>query len=207
MRRFFTLFTTAALLVTPAIAQARGFDSDFSQTITGPLKLEIVVSDDLAHRANNLPEELKTRRTRGLNKGFANNGFYGDRDVEYLVKDMTKELSRDLAKRGIALSDTASTVLLVTIVNAKPNRPTAKQLSKDANLSFNSFGTGGAEISAEISSAGGEVIGQANYDYYGNLADNPFPPIGTWEDAERAFDYFSRSLSKKLVKVGAAGTG
>jgi len=47
MRKFLTLISAAALLSTPAIAQARGFDSNFSQNVAGPYKLEIVVSEDL----------------------------------------------------------------------------------------------------------------------------------------------------------------
>ena len=48
MRNILTLLSAAALLAVPTAAQARGLDSNFSQAVTGPIKLEIVVSEDLA---------------------------------------------------------------------------------------------------------------------------------------------------------------
>ncbi len=204
MHRSFALIAAAALMAAPVVSQARGFDFDFTQGISGPMKLEIVVSDDLAYRANNLPKKMSDRPVRRLNASFGNNGRYGEKEITYLIKDMNEELTHDFAKRGITLSDTASTTLRVTIEDVKPNRPTFKQLSTDSSISFQSFGIGGAEVSAEITSASGEIIGQVDYDYYSNLGDTPFPPVGTWEDTQRAFSRFSRSLSKKIAAAGAA---
>jgi hypothetical protein len=204
MRIFLTLISASALLVIPSMANAGGFNSDFSQTITGPMKLEVVVSDDLAHRANNLPEKLSDRPSRRLNATFGNNGQYGEKAISYLIDDMSEELLRDFSKRGIRLNDSSATILRVTIEDAKPNRPTFRQLSKDTSLSFQSFGIGGADVSAEVISAGGGVIGRADYSYYSTLNDHPFRPIGTWEDTNRAFDRFSKKLSKKLAANGAA---
>lgn len=206
MRHSFTLFAAAALLAAPTISQAHGFDSDLSKTISGPIKLEIIVSDDLAHRANNLPKKLSDRGSSRLNSPFANNGYYGDKAITYLIDDMNDELMRDFAKRGITLSDTASTVLLVTIENAKPNRPTFNQLSKDPSLSYKSFGVGGAEISAQVINANGDVIGEAEYDNFPSLNSGPFQYSATWMDAKRAFSRFSSKLSKKLAAAGAAGS-
>lgn len=205
MRLILTLFTTAALLATPAFAHARGFDSNLPASVTGPIKLEIVVSDDLAHRANNLPSKSSDRRSRRLGSSFANNGHYGDREIEFLIENMSDEILGDFAKRGITLSDTAATTLRVTIVDAKPNRPTFNQLSEDPSLSYQSFGAGGTEVTAEIISASGEVIGEADYDYYASLNDFPIGQAGTWSDAQRAFSRFSKTLSKKLAAAGAAG--
>lgn len=199
MRDFFTVLPVAALLAVPTMAHAGGFDYNFSQTISGPMKLEIVVSDDLAHRANNLPEKLSDRPSRRLNASFGNNGHYGDKAITYLIKDLNEELVRDFAKRDIVLSNSAATTLRVTIEDAKPNRPTFRQLSKDPSLSFQSFGIGGAEVSAKIIGANGEVMGQAEYDLFPSLNDTPFQPKGTWVDARRAFDRFSKKLSKKLA--------
>jgi len=193
MRKVLTLISTAALLTTPAIAQARGFDADFSQTITGPYKLEVVVSEDLAHRANNLPKKLSDRgSSRRLNGAFANNGKYGDKAIEYLLEDMEEELTGDFVKRGLTLSDTAPTLLRVTINEVKPNRPTFNQLTEDTSLSFQSFGIGGA------------VIGTAEYDYFSSFNDRSIQALGTWSDANRAFSRFSKILSKKLAKMNSS---
>ena len=205
MRKFLTLISAAALLSTPAIAQARGFDSNFSQNVAGPYKLEIVVSEDLAHRANNLPKKLSDRRsTRRLNAAFANNGNYGDKEIEFLLEDMEKEITRDFAKRDLTLSDTAPTLLRVTINKVRPNRPTHNQLSKDIGLSFSSFGIGGADVSAEIIAEGGTVVGTADYDYYSNFNDRiNLSGSSTWFDTSRAFSKFSRSLTKKLAAMNS----
>ena len=171
MRKFLTFISAAALLATPAFAQARGFDSDFSRAVSGPFKLEVVASEDLAHRANNLPKKLSDRgssRTRS-NSGFSNNGHYGDRAIEYLLEEMEEDIERNFVKRGVSLSETAPTLLRVTINEVKPNRPTFNQLSVEPSLSFNSFGIGGADVTAEIVSSGGNVIGTANYDYFSSF--------------------------------------
>lgn len=203
MRKFLTLISATAVLATPAFAQARGFDADFSQAMTGPFKLEVVVSEDLAHRANNLPKKLSDRGTSSrLNSPFSNNGKYGDREIAYLQEEMQEEIVEDFSKRGLALSESAPTLLRITIVGAKPNRPTFNQLSKDASLSFQSFGIGGAEMTAEFISAGGNVIGTAEYDYYSSFGDRPnLQASGTWTDANRAFSRFSNKLSKTLEKM------
>jgi len=202
MRKFLLVLTSTALLATPALAEARGFKSDLPSTISGPIKLEIIVSDDLAHRANNLPKKLSDRGTGSrLNAAFSNNGYYGDREITYLLEEMEEELVQDFGRRGLTLSETAPTVLKVTIETVKPNRPTIKQLSKDTSLSFQSFGIGGAEISAEFLSASGESLGQASYDYFSNLNDRPFRQAGTWADANRAFSRFSNRLTKELATL------
>lgn len=208
MRKFLTLISAAAILATPAFAQARGYDSDFSQAVTGPFKLEVVVSEDLAHRANNLPKKLSDRGSSSrLNSPFSNNGKYGDRAIEDLLEEMQDEIRDDFSKRGLTLSNSAPTLLRITIVDAKPNRPTFNQLSRDASLSFKSFGIGGAEIMAEFVSAGGTVIGTAEYDYYSSFNDRPaIQHSAVWMDADRAMSRFSKKLSKELVKMGPGGS-
>lgn len=205
MRIVTACLTAASLLATPALAEARGFDSDLNSSITGPLKIEVVVSEDLAHRANNLPKKLSDRGSHSrLNGTFSNNGYYGDREIEYLIEEMQEDLTKNFAKQGIVLSDNAPTLLRVTIEMAKPNRPTFRQLSKDASLSYDSFGIGGAEITAEVIAAGGTELGSASYDYYSSISDHPFGAVGTWSDANRSFSRFSKKLTKKLAALGAS---
>lgn len=204
MRKLLTCLTTAALLATPAFAEARGFKSDIDAAVSGPMKLDIVVSEDLAHRANNLPKKLSHRGGGSrLNSSFANNGRYGDKAIVYLIEDMQDELAQDFAKRNIALSDDAPTLLRVTIGMAKPNRPTFNQMSREPSLSFQSFGAGGADMSVEIIAAGGDVLGSARYTYYPSLNERPFTGVATWSDANRAFSRFSNRLSKELAVLSA----
>jgi hypothetical protein len=207
MRKFLTILSAAALMATPAMAQARGFDSDFSQKVTGPYKLEVVASEDLAHRANNLPKKLSDRGTSSRLRGsFSNNGKYGEKEIENLLEDMEMEITHDFTKRGLTLSDTAPTILRITINEVKPNRPTFNQLSKDPSLSFRSLSIGGADVSAEIISAGGSVVGTAEYDYFSSFNDINIRSNGIWTDTNRAFSRFSKKLSKKLAAVEGTAT-
>jgi len=206
MRKLTPLLTTAIAFSLPAMAGANGFESNLATTITGPIKVEIVVSEDLAYRADNLPKKLSDRGSSSrLNAAFSGNGKYGQRDIDRLVEEMTEELAEDFEKYGITTSDTAPTLFRVTLEMAKPNRPTFSQLSADSSLSFESFGIGGAEVTAELISAGGESLGSMEYDYYSSLHDYSFRPIGTWSDADRSISRFSKKATKKLAAMGAGG--
>ena len=206
MHKLAAILTVAAGLTLASQAQARGFKSDLSTTITGPINVEVVVSEDLAHRAENLPKKLSDRGSgRRLNAGFANNGLYGQKEIDRLVEEVNEELAHDFEKRGIAISENASTTLRVTLVMAKPNRPTHNQLSRDIGLSFNSFGLGGAELTADVIGANGESLGTMEYDYYTSFNERVFQPIGIWEDANRSISKFSRKASKTLAALGASG--
>jgi len=207
MRRILSLLSAAALLMVPASASALGLKTNFTETITGPIKLEIVLSEDLAHRANNLPKNLSDRTSGSRRTGsFASNGHYGDESLTYLIHDLNKELTDDFAKRDIVLSNTATIVLKVTLEKVKPNRPTRNQRRRDSNLSRKSYSIGGADISVDVISSSGSHIGSAKFDYYGSFGERPIFILDTWLDTERAFEMFSRSLSKKLVKAGASAT-
>ena len=206
MRRILRLFSAAALLLAlPTAAQAQGLKTDFSETIKGPVKLEIIVSEDLAHRANNLPKRQSQRisRTR-LNGSFSNNGKYGDKAITFLLNDLKEELVEDFEKRNIVISDKAETILKVTIEKVKPNRSTYNQLKEDSNLSVRSYSIGGAEVSVDISTINGKNLGHTYYDYYSSFGDRPIQGRKSWLDASDAFHSFSKQFSKKLAKAGAA---
>jgi len=87
--------------------------------------------------------------------------------------------------------------LRVKIADAKPNRPTFGQLSKQPNLSFRSLGTGGAELEGELIAAGGRSLGTMNYKWYEtDIRDAQYG--GTWSDAHRAFSRYARKTAKTL---------
>ena len=114
---------------------------------------------------------------------------------------MQEKITRDFAKRDIQLSDSAATLLRVTINEVKPNRPTFNQLSIEPNLSFTSLAIGGADVSAEIITADGGVIGTADYDYFSSFNDPQLQGSTIWTDTRRAFARFSKHLSKKLSRA------
>ena len=202
MRRLLTtsLLAISLIAAAPALAKSRGFDTTISAPLTTSVKIEIVLSEDMAHRANNLPEDRSRRGanfSRITNNGFAQNGFYGDRDLEYLQDTLLRNLEKRFAKKGIQIDDNAAAVLRVIIEDAHPNRPTLKQLSKSPSLSFRSLSIGGAEIAAQLTAADGSSLGDMSYRYFEtDIRDSSFG--GTWHDANRAIQRFAVRAAKTL---------
>ena len=194
------IFAASLAIAVPVSAKS---SSKFESTVSAPtpqaVKIEVMLSDDLAYRADNLPEKLRDRSgARGFNAGFSGNGFYGERDLDRLTERLEKKLERRLNKQGIQVDSEASTILKVTLVDAKNNRPTLEQLSKQTSLSFQSFGTGGAELSGELVNAGGTSLGTMSYAWYENSIRDAAYTAGTWTDAHRAFDRFAKKAAKDL---------
>ena len=186
----------------PLAAQAGGFG--YESTIAAPqintVKLDVRLSEDLAYRANNLPKKLRDRgNARGLNEGFAGNGFYGDKELNRLTERLSEKVSSKLEKNGFTVSDEATTTLIVTLDDVKPNRPTFEQLSRQPSLSFQSFAVGGAEIKSELVDSSGNSLGTADYRWFEN--DIRFANFGgTWQDANRAIGRFASRISKDLAE-------
>lgn len=193
-----SLIALSFAVTAPAIAKSYGFETTVTAPITTAVKIEVVVSEDMSHRANNLPKKISDRgHSSGLRSGFSGNGFYGDREITRLKERLESKLEKRLTKKGVQISDTASTVLRVTIEDAKPNRPTFKQLSKEPGLSYESFGNGGAELQAELIAAGGRSLGTMSYRFYEtDIRDAKFS--GTWGDAHRAFGRFASKAAKTI---------
>jgi hypothetical protein len=194
-----TIFLISALtLAAPASARSN-FQSTVEAPLSGAVKLEVIIGEELAYRAENLPKKLSDRGSGSrFGKGFGKNGNYGERDIARLQARLERKVAAQFTRKGITLSDNAPTVLRVTLTNAKPNRPTINQLSKEPGLSYRSFGLGGAEIEAELLSASGQPLGNMQYKFYeDDIRDAAF--TGTWTDAHRSFDRFARKAAKQLT--------
>ncbi len=199
MRKILLIAATLALGTSTAYGNSY---TKFQETITLPansaVKINVVLSEDMAHRADNLPEFFEDRgRASRQNDGFRGNGHYGQKELDDLMGRLSERLTKDLSSNGVRVSDTAPYTLLVTIDDARPNRPTTRQLSKSVNLSFSSRALGGATVEGQLVDASGNTLGAAEYGWYErNLGDS----IGlrTWEDAERALNLFSLRLAKSI---------
>lgn len=202
MRKILTasLLTASLLISAPALAKSFGYDSTITEPLSSPVKIEVVLSEELAYRANNLPRKLSDRGGRSrLNSGFSNNGYYGERDLAHLTERLHRKIETSFAKKGIAVSDKSSTVLRVTLANVKPNRPTFEQLRREAGLSYQSIGIGGAEIESELITAGGRSLGTLNYTWFENdIRDAQYG--GTWSDANRAISRYASRAAKTLSR-------
>ena len=117
---------------------------------------------------------------------------YGERELEFLTEEIRGDVTRELAKVGVSPAR-----IEVTIVDAKPNRPTFEQLGA-GGLSFQSFGIGGMDLKAIAYDEAGEIIGELEYDWFEwDIRDARFQT--TWGDARRASNRFAKRLAKQLA--------
>ena len=119
---------------------------------------------------------------------------YGVREGERLAEDVRRDLLRALDKAGVEPAR-----IEVTLIDAKPNRPTFGQLTSRPGLDpIRSISIGGAKVSAVAYDASGNEIGALEYKWYENNIRDVFG-AGTWTDANRSFYFFSRKFAKQLA--------
>lgn len=198
--------TTTALLLTACLAVAapasaknsQKFQSNLQAPVSNSVNVEIVIGDDLAWRGENLPKDRRDRgSSRSLNDGFAGNGFYGDKDLNLLAERLEVRMSERLSKSGIDISENATQTLRIILTDARPTRPTFRQMSGNTGLSMRSYGLGGAAFEGELVSSSGESLGTLSYAWYENdLRDSAYG--ATWTDARRAIDKFAKKTAKSL---------
>ena len=183
-----------------ASAGGVGYESNLSTVLTTPVSVDVKLSDELAFRANNLPEKLSDRGS-GLstNNGFSGNGFYGEDSLEDLRKDLFEDITRRLEKEGLQVAENAPAKLALTIEDVKNNRPTFEQLSREPSLSYQSFGIGGAELKGELFDSAGVSLGTMDYRWYDSFIQNANFASGTWTDTKRAFGRFSKKVAEDLA--------
>ena len=73
---------------------------------------------------------------------------YGQRELDLLSSELKRDVTRALERAGSAGPGGAR--LELVLADAKPNRPTYKQLSDHPGLSIESFGVGGARIEGRM---------------------------------------------------------
>jgi hypothetical protein len=114
----------------------------------------------------------------------------GVRDIDRLAADLKTETEREAAKNP-ALGGAR---IVLELADAKPNRPTFKQLSDNPGLSYQSFGVGGAQIEGHAVLPSGRVV-PLSYSYY--ETDIRFSRLGgTWADADGVIDRFAHRLAR-----------
>ena len=118
---------------------------------------------------------------------------YGVRDVQRLADDLKKDVERELERTGVLAGGRVE----LTLVDARPNRPTFKQLGDRPGLSFESFGTGGATIEGQAISVDGHVTPLRYRWYESDIRQAKLTT--TWSDAGRAIDRFAFQLGRGEV--------
>lgn len=115
---------------------------------------------------------------------------YGLREVDRLTVELRKEVEQQLSRTGVLAGGRVELVL----VDARPNRPTMKQLGDKPGLSYQSYGVGGAEIAGRAIAVDGAVTPISYRWYETDIRDSWYQ--STWADAEHAFDRFARRLGR-----------
>ncbi|MEL8054926.1 MAG: hypothetical protein AAGK66_02135 [Pseudomonadota bacterium] len=119
---------------------------------------------------------------------------YGEREGERLTKEIIDDVTKQFEKQGLNVARVD-----VTIVDAKPNRPTLQQqIDKPGLDGFRSRSLGGMSLEGTAFDADGQEIGSKSYKYFENDIRNVIA-AGTWSDARRASDRFARRFAKDLV--------
>ncbi|WP_141653108.1 hypothetical protein [Phenylobacterium immobile] len=115
---------------------------------------------------------------------------YGQRDLDLLTRDLQRTVSHRLARSG-AYDDAR---IELTLVDAKPNRPTFEEMGASLGLSPLSFGIGGAEIVGRAIRPDG-VETPIGYKWY-ETDIRQAPYRSTWGDAQIVFERFAYRLAK-----------
>ncbi len=117
---------------------------------------------------------------------------YGEREGAYLAERVRADLERELAKAG---TDVAR--IDVTILDAKPSRPTFKQGSDEPGLDMHrSVSVGGMKLQAVAYDAAGTASEPFEYKWY--ESDIRQAGLTTWQDARRASSRFAARFAKSL---------
>lgn len=192
-----TILIGTIVAAAPAFAGGFEFESTLKQPINVAVALDVELGEDLAYRADHLPRKMKDRSNGRQNAAFANNGFYGEKELDKLEDKLESKLEKAFEKNGLTVADDAALVLKVVIVDAKPNRPTFAQMSKESGLSHQSFALGGAAIEGELQDADGNIVATMAYKFYENDIEQA-QYGGTWSDANKAFARFAKKAANKL---------
>ena len=118
---------------------------------------------------------------------------YGTREARILTDTLVKKVEMAFEKQGVKADR-----VVVTIEDAKPNRPTMRQIQDTPGLDpMRSISIGGAKLTGIAYDASGKEIGQLNYNWYETDITNVHA-AGTWSDARWTFDRFANRFADKL---------
>ena len=117
----------------------------------------------------------------------------GAREAATLTEAVTRKVTDVFTARGIQADR-----VVVTIEDARPNRPTFQQASDKPGLDvMRSISIGGAKVSGVAFDASGKEIGRLDYNWYENDLSNVIGSA-TWTDARTTFARFANRFADKL---------
>jgi hypothetical protein len=125
---------------------------------------------------------------------------YGAREGEVLTRYIEKKVRKSLATAGAA-SDPGVILVEITLEDAKPNRPTMREMQNKPGLSMQSIAIGGAQLSAKLTTRTGVqtiTYGWFESDITQVIAAN------TWSDAQRAIRRFADEVAEAYAESASA---
>lgn len=117
---------------------------------------------------------------------------YGEKEGVFLTEEVTEDMLQAFEKYGVSPAKVD-----ITIIDAKPNRPTFKQLGKPG-LSFQSLSVGSLKLEATAYDAAGDLIVSKEYRSF-NRDIRDSVGAGTWYEVKRSSDRFARNFAKELA--------
>ncbi|MEO0549733.1 MAG: hypothetical protein AAFZ91_07420 [Pseudomonadota bacterium] len=117
----------------------------------------------------------------------------GEREGDILSSEIVEDLNRAFERVGVS-----PTKVSVTIINAKPNRPTFEQLGDRPGLDASrSIAVGGMKLQATAFDAAGNELTELEYGWF---ESDIRQSVGTttWSDARRASNRFARKFAEQL---------
>lgn len=114
------------------------------------------------------------------------------REFDYLTRELKRSVEKQLERSGTLRTEGGE--LHLVIDDARPNRPTLREMSSKPGLSYSSFGVGGARISGTYRAASGAST-PVDYSWY-ETDIRWAHHNSTWGDADRAFDRLATRLAK-----------
>ena len=127
------------------------------------------------------------------------------RDAEARAEALTADLKRGF-RRDFELADGPGPGVLViepTLTRLEASRPTMADFQQEPGLGFESTFAGGASVTLRLLRDGEEVAVLKDR-YAGNFSDGQ-PRIGIWQDADRAFSRWSRTVPAFVAQPQTAG--
>ncbi len=118
---------------------------------------------------------------------------YGVREARILTNALVSKVEGAFTRQGVKAER-----VVVTIEDAKPNRPTMQQISATPGLDpMRSISIGGARVTGTAYDVAGTAIGTLEYDWYETDLSNAVGST-TWSDARWSFDRFARRFADRL---------
>lgn len=117
----------------------------------------------------------------------------GTREARVLSDILTRKITKAFESQNVKAER-----VVVTIEDAKPNRPTMEQVSDKPGLDpMRSISIGGAKVSGIAYDAAGNELGRLDYRWYETDISNVYSST-VWTDARTSFDRFATRFAEKL---------